>query len=131
MQSATMNQFWNYDWSLCGLPAHLVRHSLPFPPPADDFADCTWRLVRYQWIKRKALIWWVLWWFRENMTFTLCDCCRLCGAIVKNILTHIGLRNWWKKSVIPPHNPIVKHELRWILFEWSYCSHKPEELLAI
>ncbi len=42
VQALNFDSFEYYDAMPLRAPAHLVDTSLPFPPPADDYADGTW-----------------------------------------------------------------------------------------
>ena len=41
------NAFEYYDVVPLRSPAHLVDTSLPFPPPADDYADGSWCMIQW------------------------------------------------------------------------------------
>jgi len=52
VQSLQLNKFVYYNVLPIRSPAHLVDTSLPFPPPADDYADGSWT----EWMDTPELI---------------------------------------------------------------------------
>jgi len=106
-----LNQFEYYNVIPLRSPAHLVDSSLPFPPPADDFADGTWT----DWLDTPELlkspyILSIVNGFKENIDVTLVRLLRLsAGAVVKEHTDPtLGLEI--EKSVIRLTIPIIKHE---------------------
>jgi len=81
----TPEHFEYYDVIPLRAPAHQVDTSLPFPPPADDYADGSWT----DWMDTKALqqspyLMSIVDFFREHTKVTLVRLLRLApGAIVK------------------------------------------------
>ncbi|MFD2561446.1 aspartyl/asparaginyl beta-hydroxylase domain-containing protein [Aquimarina rubra] len=81
----TPEHFEYYDVIPLRAPAHQVDTSLPFPPPADDYADGSWT----DWLDTKALqqspyLTGVVDFFRAHTKVTLVRLLRLApGAIVK------------------------------------------------
>lgn len=105
-----LNQFEYFNVIPLCSPAHLVDSSLPFPPPADDFADGTWT----DWLDTPELlkspyILSIVNGFKENIDVTLVRLLRLsAGAVVKEH-TDPTLRLEIEKSVIRLTIPIIKY----------------------
>ncbi|MHA7057695.1 aspartyl/asparaginyl beta-hydroxylase domain-containing protein [Aquimarina sp. M1] len=84
-KSFTPEHFEYYNVIPLRAPAHQVDTSLPFPPPADDYADGSWT----DWLDTKALqqspyLTSVVDFFRKHTKVTLVRLLRLApGAIVK------------------------------------------------
>ena len=91
-------------------PAHLVDTTLPFPPPADDYADGTWT----DWLDTKELIdspylTEVINFFKERSTVNLCRLLRLeAGAVVKEH-TDPTLGLHIERSMVRLTIPILTH----------------------
>lgn len=85
IKSLKFHNFIYYDAVPLRAPAHLVDTSIPFPPPADDYADGSWT----DWLDTQSLIdspylTSVVDYFKEHTTVTLVRLLRLePGAIVK------------------------------------------------
>jgi len=92
-------------------PAHLVDTSLPFPPPADDYADGSWA----DWLdtpemKKSPYLKSVIDTFRKHTTVTLVRLLRLApGSVVKEH-TDPTLALDIKKSVIRLTIPILNND---------------------
>lgn len=92
-------------------PAHLVDTSLPFPPPADDYADGSWT----DWmdtpeLDRSPYLQEVIDYFRKNTSVTLVRLLRLApGAVVKEH-TDPTLGLHIEKSVIRLTIPILSDQ---------------------
>jgi len=123
-----LNQFEYYDVIPLRSPAHLVDTSLPFPPPADDFADGTWTdWLDTNELKKSPYLMSIVDGFRENIDVTLVRLLRLsAGAIVKEH-TDPTLALEIEKSVIRLTIPIVKHELVDFYLNGSIVPMKPGE----
>ena len=91
-------------------PAHLVDTSLPFPPPADDYADGTWT----DWLDTKELLnapylLSIIDSFRKNTTVTLVRLLRLAPNSEVKEHTDPTLALEIEKSVIRLTIPIIKN----------------------
>lgn len=66
-------------------PAHIVDPTIPFPPPAEDYADGTWtEWLDTESLKKSPYLTSVIDFFREKTTVTLVRLLRLeAGSIVK------------------------------------------------
>lgn len=111
VKKLTFHNFIYYDAIPLRAPAHLVDPSLPFPPPADDYADGSWT----DWSDAQALLdspylTTVVDYFKERTTVTLVRLLRLePGAVVKEHTDPtLGLEI--EKSVIRLTIPIVTND---------------------
>ncbi len=83
--SLQLQPFEYYDVQSLRAPAHMVDTSLPFPPPADDYADGSWT----DWLdtpilKKSPYLMSIIDGFKAHTTVTLVRLLRLApGAIVK------------------------------------------------
>ncbi|WP_428742032.1 aspartyl/asparaginyl beta-hydroxylase domain-containing protein [Tenacibaculum sp.] len=92
-------------------PAHLVDTSLPFPPPAEDYADGSWT----DWLDTAALekspyLTQVVDFFKENTTVTLVRILRLAPHSVVKEHTDPTLGLEIEKSVIRLTIPILNNK---------------------
>ncbi|WGH76926.1 aspartyl/asparaginyl beta-hydroxylase domain-containing protein [Tenacibaculum tangerinum] len=92
-------------------PAHLVDTSLPFPPPADDYADGSWT----DWLDTKALkqssyLTSIVDFFKEHTTVTLVRLLRLAphSTVKEHIDATLGLEV--EKSVVRLTIPILNNK---------------------
>lgn len=111
VEALNSEEFIYYDVMSLRSPAHLVDTSLPFPPPADDYADGSWT----DWmdtpsLKASPYLTSVVDFFRENSTVTLVRLLRLApGAVVKEHTDPtLGLQI--HKSVIRLTIPIISND---------------------
>lgn len=85
IENMELGHFEYYNVIPLRAPAHIVDTSLPFPPPADDYADGSWT----EWLNTKELLessylQEVVNTFREHTKVTLVRLLRLApGAVVK------------------------------------------------
>jgi hypothetical protein len=103
-----MNDFIYYNVIQLRAPAHLVDSSLPFPPPATDYADGSWT----DWLDTKELksspyLTSVIDTFKQNTKVTLVRILRLAAGNVVNEHTDPTLGLEIEKSVIRLTIPIV------------------------
>ena len=79
-----LQQFHYYNVIQLRAPAHLVDTSLPFPPPADDYADGTWtKWLDTAYLEKLPYLNEVLGIFKEHATVNLVRLLRLeAGAVV-------------------------------------------------
>ena len=111
IQELNLGNFIYYDSLPLRAPAHLVDTSLPFPPPADDFADGSWT----EWLdtptlKKSPYLTAVVDTFRQHTKVTLVRLLRLApGAVVKEHTDPtLGLQI--EKSVIRLTIPIMTND---------------------
>ncbi len=106
-----LGEFIYYDALPLRSPAHMVDTSLPFPPPAEDFADGSWT----PWLDTPALLkspylTEVVDTFKSNTKVTLVRLLRLApGAIVKEH-TDPTLALEEQKSVVRLTVPIITND---------------------
>ena len=105
-----LSEFEYYNVIPLRSPAHLVDTSLPFPPPADDYADGTWT----DWLDTKELlnapyILSIIDSFRKNTTVTLVRLLRLAPNSEVKEHTDPTLALEIEKSVIRLTIPIIKN----------------------
>jgi hypothetical protein len=103
-----MNDFIYYNVIQLRAPAHLVDPSLPFPPPADDYADGSWT----DWLDTKDLksspyLMSVIDTFRAHTTVTLVRILRLATGNVVKEHTDPTLGLEIEKSVVRLTIPIL------------------------
>jgi aspartyl/asparaginyl beta-hydroxylase len=111
IQELNLGDFIYYDSLPLRAPAHLVDTSLPFPPPAEDFADGSWT----EWLdtpilKKSPYLTEVVDTFRQHTKVTLVRLLRLApGAVVKEH-TDPTLGIQIEKSVIRLTIPILTND---------------------
>lgn len=111
VRNLNLNQFIYYNVLPIRSPAHLVDPSLPFPPPADDYADGSWT----EWmdtpdLKRSPCLLEVVNTFRQHTKVTLVRLLRLeAGAVVKEH-TDPTLGLHIERSVVRMTIPIFSNE---------------------
>ncbi|MGG6231679.1 aspartyl/asparaginyl beta-hydroxylase domain-containing protein [Tenacibaculum sp. SDUM215027] len=92
-------------------PAHLVDTSLPFPPPANDYADGSWtNWLDTASLKKSPYLTSVVDFFKENTTVTLVRLLRLAPQSVVKEHTDPTLGLEIEKSVIRLTVPILNNE---------------------
>uniref|UniRef100_UPI0040484260 aspartyl/asparaginyl beta-hydroxylase domain-containing protein n=2 Tax=Roseivirga sp. TaxID=1964215 RepID=UPI0040484260 len=106
-----MNDFIYYNVIQLRAPAHLVDPSLPFPPPADDYADGSWT----DWLDTKDLksspyLMSVIDTFRTHTKVTLVRILRLAAGNVVKEHTDPTLGLEVEKSVVRLTIPILINE---------------------
>lgn len=111
IQALNLKDFIYYDSIPLRAPAHMVDTSLPFPPPAEDYADGSWT----DWLdtpklKASPYLMSVIDTFRQHSTVTLVRLLRLeAGAVVKEH-TDPTLGLHIEKSVVRLTIPILSDE---------------------
>ncbi|AUP80737.1 aspartyl/asparaginyl beta-hydroxylase domain-containing protein [Flavivirga eckloniae] len=110
-EALKLGQFEYYNVIPLRSPEHIVDPSLPFPPPADDYADGSWT----DWLdtpelKKSPYLMSVVDYFRKNTTVTLVRLLRLApGSVVKEH-TDPTLALEVEKSVIRLTIPILNND---------------------
>ena len=110
-EALKLEHFEYYDVIPLSAPAHVVDTSLPFPPPADDYADGSWtKWLDTPFLKKSPYLTKVVDTFRKNTDVTLIRLLRLApGSVVKEH-TDPTLALEIHKSVIRLTIPIVKND---------------------
>lgn len=128
IQALALHEFVYYDVLPLRAPAHIVDPSLPFPPPADDFADGSWT----EWtdtslLKKSPYLMEVVETFRRHCTVNLVRLLRLApGSVVKEHTDPtLGLEI--EKSVIRLTIPILTNELVEFFLNGTVVPMKPGE----
>lgn len=123
-----LNKFMYYDVLPLRSPAHLVDPSIPFPPPAEDYADGSW----CDWLNTKDLesspyLKSIVEMFQEHTTVTLVRALRLeKGNIVKEHRdVTLGLQV--EKSVVRLTIPVIKDEGAKFYLNGNIVPMKPGE----
>ncbi len=111
IENIGLNQFLYYDVLPLRSPAHLVDPSIPFPPPADDYADGSW----CDWLNTKSLenspyLKSIVEQFQEHTTVTLVRALRLEKGNVVKEHRDVTLGLQVEKSVIRLTIPVIKDE---------------------
>lgn len=111
IESIGLNQFLYYDVLPLRSPAHLVDPSIPFPPPAEDYADGSW----CDWLNTKSLenspyLKSIIEQFQEHTTVTLVRALRLEKGNVVKEHRDVTLGLQVEKSVIRLTIPVIKDE---------------------
>ena len=111
VEAMGLNTFVYYNVIPLRSPAHLVDSSLPFPPPADDYADGSW----CDWLNTPSLekspyIKSIVEMFQEHTTVTLVRALRLEKGNVVKEHRDVTLGLQVEKSVVRLTIPIIKDE---------------------
>lgn len=111
IQAMNLNNFVYYNVLPLRSPAHLVDSSIPFPPPAQDYADGSW----CDWLNTKELenspyLKSIVEMFQEHTTVTLVRALRLEQGNVVKEHRDVTLGLQVRKSVIRLTIPIIKDE---------------------
>ncbi len=121
-------QFEYYKVIQLRAPAHLVDTNLPFPPPAEDYADGSWtdwlntpELEKSPYLKSIVDI------FQENTTVTLVRLLRLAPNSIVKEHTDPTLGLTVKKSVIRLTIPILNNDEMVFNLDKSPVNMKPGE----
>lgn len=117
-----------YDVIPLRAPAHMVNPSLPFPPPANDYADGSWTdWLDTEALKNSAYLTEIIDYFKSHTTVTLVRLLRLApGAIVKEH-TDPTLALEVPKSVIRITIPILKNNQVTFYLNNSIVTMQPGE----
>ena len=106
-----LGQFEYYSVIPLRSPAHLVDPSLPFPPPADDYADGSWTdWLDTPQLKKSPYLMSVVDNFRKNTDVTLIRLLRLAPGSVVDEHTDPTLSLEIEKSVIRLTIPILNKD---------------------
>jgi len=106
-----VNTFIYYNVIPLRSPAHLVDTSLPFPPPADDYADGSWTdWMNTPELEQSPYLKSIVDFFMENTKVTLVRLLRLAAGNVVDEHTDPTLGLEIEKSVIRLTIPIIKEE---------------------
>ncbi|MFK8010116.1 MAG: aspartyl/asparaginyl beta-hydroxylase domain-containing protein [Saprospiraceae bacterium] len=111
IQALNLGNYIYYDSRPLRSPAHLVDPTIPFPPPAEDFADGSWTdWLDTSILKKCPYLVEVVDFFREHTKVNLVRLLRLApGAVVKEH-TDPTLGLHIEKSVIRLTIPIITNE---------------------
>jgi hypothetical protein len=106
-----LNEFLYYNVIPLRSPAHLVDPSIPFPPPAEDYADGSW----CDWLNTPSLekspyLKSIVEMFQEHTTVTLVRALRLEKGNVVKEHRDVTLGLQIEKSVIRLTIPVIKDE---------------------
>ncbi|WP_046744889.1 aspartyl/asparaginyl beta-hydroxylase domain-containing protein [Kordia zhangzhouensis] len=110
-EALKLNNFEYYNVIPLRAPAHTVDTSLPFPPPADDYADgswCDWMDTNY--LQSSPYLNEVIDFFKANTTVTLVRLLRLAPHSIVQEHTDPTLGLEVHKSVIRLTVPILNKE---------------------
>lgn len=128
IEALNLGGFIYYDSIPLRAPAHLVDTSLPFPPPAEDFADGSWT----DWLdtpvmKRSTSIAEVVDFFKKHTKVNLVRLLRLeAGAVVKEH-TDPTLGLHIEKSVVRLTIPIISNDMVEFYLNGKIVPMKPGE----
>ena len=128
VEGVGLNEFMYYDVLPLRSPAHLVDSSIPFPPPADDYADGSWcDWMNTPSLERSPYLKSIVEMFQEHTTVTLVRALRLeKGNIVKEHRdVTLGLQV--EKSVIRLTIPVIKEEKSLFYLNNKIVPMKPGE----
>ncbi|SIN72447.1 aspartyl/asparaginyl beta-hydroxylase domain-containing protein [Algoriphagus halophilus] len=116
VKALQLNHFEYYDVISLRAPAHLVDPSLPFPPPAEDYADGTWcDWMDTNALKKSPYLKSIVNQFQEHTTVNLVRILRLApGANVKEH-TDPTLGLHIEKSVIRLTIPVLNENTQFFL----------------
>ena len=127
-EALKLGHFQYYDSIPLRAPAHMVDTSLPFPPPADDYADGSWTdWLDTEHLKKSPYLMEVINSFRKHTKVTLVRLLRLePGAIVKEH-TDATLGLEIEKSVIRLTIPIFINDQVEFFLNGTTVPMKPGE----
>lgn len=109
-EALKLENFEYYDIIPLTAPAHVVDTSLPFPPPADNYADGSWTdWLDTSFLKKSPYLMNVLDTFRKNTKVTLVRLLRLAPNSIVKEHTDPTLALEEHKSVIRLTIPIIKN----------------------
>ena len=127
-KALALEQFEYYKVIQLRAPAHLVDTSLPFPPPADDYADGSWtdwldtpELEKSPYLKS------IINSFKEHTTVTLVRLLRLVPNSVVKEHTDPTLGLGIKKSVIRLTIPVLNNDKMIFNLNKTPVNMKPGE----
>lgn len=109
-EALKLENFEYYDIIPLTAPAHVVDTSLPFPPPAENYADGSWTdWLDTSFLKKSPYLMSVLDIFRKNTKVTLVRLLRLAPNSIVKEHTDPTLALEEHKSVIRLTIPIIKN----------------------
>lgn len=128
VENIGLNKFLYYDVLPLRSPAHLIDPSIPFPPPADDYADGSW----CDWLNTKDLenspyLKSIVQMFQEHTKVTLVRALRLEKGNVVKEHRDVTLGLQVEKSVIRLTIPIIKDEGAKFYLNGKIVPMKPGE----
>ena len=110
-RALALDQFEYYKVIQLRAPAHLVDTTLPFPPPADDYADGSWtNWLDTPELKKSSYLKSIIEDFQKNTTVTLVRLLRLAPNSVVKEHTDPTLGLEVEKSVIRLTIPILNND---------------------
>ncbi len=106
-----LSQYEYYDAIPLRSPAHLVDPKIPFPPPADDYADGSWTAwLDTDKLKSSEYLTSIVDFFRDNTKVTLVRLLRLAPGQVVKEHTDPTLALEVEKSVVRLTIPIISND---------------------
>ena len=126
IQTLNLHNFIYYNVLSLRAPAHLVDTSLPFPPPADDYADGSWT----DWLdtsdlKKSPYLMEIVDYFREHTTVNLVRLLRLAPNSVVKEHTDPTLGLHIEKSMVRLTIPIVGNDAVDFFLNGTIVDMKP------
>lgn len=123
-----LNKFMYYDVLPLRSPAHLVDPSIPFPPPADDYADGSWcDWLNTNMLENSPYIKSIIEYFQNHTRVTLVRVLRLERGNVVKEHRDVTLGLQIKKSVIRLTIPVIKEEKADFYLNKTIVPMKPGE----
>lgn len=123
-----LNKFLYYDVLPLRSPAHLVDPSIPFPPPADDYADGSWcDWLNTNMLENSPYIKSIIEYFQNHTRVTLVRVLRLERGNVVKEHRDVTLGLQIKKSVIRLTIPVIKEEKADFYLNNTMVPMKPGE----
>jgi len=128
VENIGLNKFLYYDVLPLRSPAHLVDPSIPFPPPAEDYADGSW----CDWLNTKDLenspyLKSIVQTFQEHTKVTLVRALRLEKDNIVKEHRDVTLGLQVEKSVIRLTIPVIKDEGAKFYLNGKLVPMKPGE----
>lgn len=128
VEGVGLNEFMYYDVLPLRSPAHLVDSSIPFPPPADDYADGSWcDWMNTPSLERSPYLKSIVEMFQEHTKVTLVRALRLEKGNVVKEHRDVTLGLQVEKSVIRLTIPVVKEEKSLFYLNNKIVPMKPGE----
>ncbi len=128
VKALMLDEFVYYDSLPLRAPAHMVDTSLPFPPPADDYADGSWTdWMDTPLLEKLPYISSVIDFFHEKTKVNLVRLLRLAPQAVVKEHTDPTLGLHIERSVIRLTIPIITNENVKFFLNNSIVSMKPGE----
>ena len=128
IEGVGLNKFLYYDVLPLRSPAHLVDPSIPFPPPADDYADGSWcDWLNTNMLENSPYIKSIIEYFQNHTRVTLVRVLRLERGNVVKEHRDVTLGLQIKKSVIRLTIPVIKEEKADFYLNNTIVPMKPGE----